>query len=102
MIAGAAWSMHILFNTPKSKLAAGTYLFLDADIDKTVQYIKKCAIRARSNHRDATRIREYVAGAIDNFLPKDIDAGKLGTSAAVETLSYVQLFSCNLHVVAVW
>ena len=48
---------------------AGTYLFLDADIEKTVTYIKECAERARSSFRNAFRISEYVAGAIDRFNP---------------------------------
>ena len=75
-------SMHMLLVSPEGMLPAGTYLFLDADIEKTVDYIKECAKRARSNWRDATRIRVYLAGAIDRFLPKDIDAGKVNASAA--------------------
>lgn len=50
-------------------LLPGTYLFLDAKIDETVEYIKKCAVRARSSPRNAFRISEYVAGAIEQFTP---------------------------------
>ncbi len=52
----------------------GTYLFLDAPIEETIEYIKECAVRARSGWVNATKIREYVAGAIANFTPAN--AGK--------------------------
>lgn len=47
----------------------GTYLFLDADIEATIEYIKVCAEKARSKLRNIPKIREYVAGAIANFTP---------------------------------
>ena len=50
---------------------AGTYLFLDADIEKTIEYIKECAGKARKSLLAATKIRKYVAGAIDRFQPDD-------------------------------
>jgi len=37
----------------------GTYLFLDAPIEETIEYIKECAVRARSGWVNATKIREY-------------------------------------------
>lgn len=52
----------------------GTYLFLDADIEATIEYIKDCAREARSGLINATKIRKYVAGAIANFTPRN--AGK--------------------------
>lgn len=52
----------------------GTYLFLDADIESTIEYIKECATRARSGLLNATKIREHVAGAIANYQPPN--AGK--------------------------
>ncbi|KAL3142991.1 hypothetical protein ABBQ38_003272 [Trebouxia sp. C0009 RCD-2024] len=50
---------------------AGTYLFLDADIEATVEYVKRCAQKARTGWLAATRIRDYVAGAIDEFQPEN-------------------------------
>lgn len=58
-------------------LATGTYLFLDAKIEDTVAYVKECAKKARSSWLAATRIREYVAGAIDQFQPDN--AGTVAT-----------------------
>lgn len=49
---------------------SGTYLFLDAPIEATVSYVKDCAVKARSSLIGATRIRDYVAGAIDKFQPE--------------------------------
>lgn len=49
--------------------AAGTYLFLDADIEGTIEYIKDCATRARQSIRGALSISTYVGGAIDRFQP---------------------------------
>ena len=49
---------------------SGTYLFLDAPIEDTVEYVKQCAVKARSSLIGATRIRDYVAGAIDRFQPQ--------------------------------
>jgi hypothetical protein len=49
---------------------AGSFLFLEeVDIDACVEYVKECAVRARSSWRDALRISEYVQGAIDRFQP---------------------------------
>lgn len=51
-------------------LSTGTYLFLDADIEATVSYVKECAQKARASWVAATRIRDYVEGAIDKFQPQ--------------------------------
>ena len=69
--------------------STGTYLFLDADIKGTVAYVKDCARQARSSWVAATRIRDYVAGAIDQFQPEN--AG---------TLSFVLLKTPLHHHVA--
>eukprot|EP00891_Asterochloris_glomerata_P002948 jgi/Astpho2/2948/fgenesh1_pg.00050_%23_180_t len=70
---------------------AGAYLFLDADIDGTVEFICQCAeqiahlsaphfplmfhvnilrkLQARSSWFGMFKIRTYVKGALDNFMP---------------------------------
>ena len=53
---------------------AGSYLFLDSDIEGTIEYVCKCAARARTSLPNALRISEYARGAIERFAPPDAGA----------------------------
>ena len=53
---------------------AGSFLFLDVDTDKVIEYICECAVTARSHWRHALRIHDYVKGAIDRFMTPDAGA----------------------------
>ncbi|KAL0051560.1 hypothetical protein WJX82_009808 [Trebouxia sp. C0006] len=83
---------------------AGTYLFLDAPIEETIEYIKECALRARSGLINATKIREYVAGAISNFTPANAGPQLTGNlEVSVTTLPWfrnvrVKTFGSNEEV----
>lgn len=83
---------------------AGTYLFLDAPIEETIEYIKECATRARSGWVNATKIREYVAGAIANFTPANAGPQLTGNlEVSVTTLPWfrnvrVKTFGSNEEV----
>ena len=48
---------------------AGTYLFLDASISRTIEYIQECAKEARSSWRKTFAIKRYALGAIERFSP---------------------------------
>ena len=74
--------MVLLILTPLT----GTYLFLDADIESTIEYIKACATRARSGLLNATKIREYVAGAIANYQPPNAGKTTLHMGYCVNTV----------------
>ena len=52
-------------------LAAGAYLFLDTDIDEMVSNILDCAQEAHSSYLNMVKIRKYVTGALDRYLPDD-------------------------------
>lgn len=87
---GIKWLFGLISPTLTLDLAypsTGTYLFLDADIEATVEYVKRCAQKARTGWLAATRIRDYVAGAIDEFQPEN--AGIV--SSVVLLMPYVQL-----------
>ena len=53
---------------------AASYLFLDVDVGKTVEYICDCASYARSHWLGPLKIKQYVRGAVRNFSPPDAGA----------------------------
>ncbi|KAK9819058.1 hypothetical protein WJX81_001935 [Elliptochloris bilobata] len=50
---------------------AASYLFLDVDVEKTVDFICDCALYARSHWLGPFKVQSYVKGALRNFLPRD-------------------------------
>ena len=56
---------------------AGSYLYHDADIDATIEYILKCAATARTSWRACLDIKTYVRGAIKAFATPDLGAPPL-------------------------
>lgn len=53
---------------------AGSFLFLDVDTDRVIDYICECAVTARSHWRAALRIHDYVKGACRRFMTPDAGA----------------------------
>lgn len=53
---------------------AASYLFLDVDVGKTVEYICDCASYARSHWLGPLKIKQYVRGAVRTFSPPDAGA----------------------------
>ena len=50
---------------------AACHLFLDVDVEKTVDYICNCARYARSHWLGPFKVSEYVRGALRSFAPPD-------------------------------
>jgi hypothetical protein len=53
---------------------AGSFLFLDVDTDRVIDYICECAVTAHSSWRAALRIHDYVKGACRRFMTPDAGA----------------------------
>ena len=50
---------------------AACHLFLDVEVEKTVDYICDCARFARTQWLGPFKVREYVRGALRCFAPPD-------------------------------